>query len=240
VGIDQVVETARLAGIRSKLPKTLSLALGSAAISPLELAGAYGTFARGGVNIVPWAVRRIEDWNGHTLISYAPIISRAFPMEPVCWLVDVLKDVVGYGTGTQAKLLDRPVAGKTGTADKSRDIWFVGFTSDMVTAVWGGNDQNLPIVGHNVTGGSVMARVWRDYNRDYYAKSHLPPDQLIVTGSYGSSVTAGRTYKRPTSIQAPQQTDEASGQIEATQNTPRLPTGTSQSHKGVTEYTWGR
>ena len=174
VGIDKVIETARLAGIKSKLDPNLSLALGSSAISPLEMASAYGTFARGGIAIAPRVIRRIENNRGQVLDSGGEEKIQAFASEPVAALVSVLQDVVKYGTGTQAKLADRPVAGKTGTADAGKDIWFIGFTPDMVTAVWGGNDEDLPIPGHNVTGGVVMAKIWHQYNEAYYKACPTP------------------------------------------------------------------
>jgi len=109
------------------------------------------------------------------LLVYGEEKNRAFPPEPVAALLDVLQDVVKYGTGTQARLADRPVAGKTGTADEGKDIWFIGFTPDLVTAIWGGNDENLPIPGHNITGGVVMAKIWRAYNEAYYKACPTAP-----------------------------------------------------------------
>jgi 1A family penicillin-binding protein len=180
VGINNVVETARQAGVRSKLDPNLSLALGSSAVSPLDMAGAYSTFARNGVVIKPSVIRRIESNKGQVLeISNEPK-TRVFPPEPVAELIDVLQDVVKYGTGTQAKLADRPVAGKTGTADEGKDIWFIGFTPDLVTAVWGGNDENLPISGHNVTGGVVMAKIWQQYAQAYYKTFPTPPGSFVT------------------------------------------------------------
>jgi len=87
---------------------------------------------------------------------------------------------VEKGTGKQARLFDRPVAGKTGTADGARDIWFIGFTPDTVTAVWGGNDKNLPITGNQVTGGSVMAAIWQNYMKDYYRTHPNPPGAFVA------------------------------------------------------------
>ena len=231
VGINKVVQTARLAGVQADLPPNLSLALGSAAISPLEMAGAYGCFARGGVAIRPWAIRRIEDRSGQPLVVYGPIIMRAFPDGPVGELVGILKDVVEYGTGTQAKLAGRPVAGKTGTADQARDIWFVGFTPDMVTAVWGGNDHNLPVVGHNVTGGSVMAQVWREYNRAYYAKNPIPPGHLLASdeGSYPQDKFAHQQVTKQAVKTNPDASEDTS-----------LYQGAVRSNKGVTDYVWTR
>lgn len=174
VGIQSVIETARLAGITSKLDPNLSLALGSSAVSPLELAGAYSTFARGGIAVHPQVIRKIENTRGQVIESFESRYDKAFESEAVAELVSILQDVVRVGTATQAKLADRAVAGKTGTADAGKDIWFSGFTPDTVTVVWGGNDENEPIPGHNVTGGTVMAKIWRQFMEAYY-KSHPTP-----------------------------------------------------------------
>lgn len=180
VHIDRVVETARLAGVTAKLDPNLSLALGSSAISPLDMAAAYSTFARTGVAVTPQVLRRIESSRGQVIEVFESKVDKVFPVEPVAELVDVLQDVVKYGTGTQAKLGNRPVAGKTGTADAAKDIWFIGFTPDLVTALWAGNDENLPIPGTNVTGGVVMAKIWRQYNEAYYKAFPTPPGSFIA------------------------------------------------------------
>jgi penicillin-binding protein 1A len=180
VGISKVIETARQAGITAKLDPNLSLALGSSAIAPLEMAGAYSTFARGGTAIAPQVIRRIENNKGQIKEIFETKSDKVFPDEPVAELVDVMQDVVKYGTGTQAKLADRPVAGKTGTADAGKDIWFIGFTPDLVTALWAGNDDNLPIPGTNVTGGVVMAKIWHTYNEAYYKEFPTAPGSFIA------------------------------------------------------------
>jgi len=179
VGIDSVVETARLSGITGDLQPNISLALGSCALSPLEMAAAYGCFARGGIAIEPWVIRRVDDLSGRTIDVSEPAIHRVFDPQPVAWLIDVLADVVKTGTGTQAKLADRQVAGKTGTADKARDLWFIGFTPDMVTAVWGGSETNQGIADKHVTGGTVMARIWRGFNQAYYKENPTPAGTLL-------------------------------------------------------------
>ena len=180
VGIDNVIETARLAGVTTKLDNNLSLALGSSAVSPLDMAAAYSTFARAGISIRPQVVRRIENNRGQTIQVFESRVDKAFESQPVSVLVDIMQDVVKMGTGTQARLADRPVAGKTGTADEAKDIWFIGFTPDLVTAVWGGNDDNLPIPGTFVTGGTVMAKIWKSYNQAYYEKYPTPPGAFII------------------------------------------------------------
>lgn len=194
VGINSVIETARLAGIRAKLDPNLSLALGSSAVSPLDMAGAYSTFARDGIAIKPSVLRRIENNKGTVLETYNEPQTRVFAPEPVSELLDVLQDVVKYGTGAQAKLSERPVAGKTGTADAGKDIWFIGFTPDLVTALWGGNDENLPIPGHNVTGGGVMAGIWQKYAKAYYQAFSTPPgsfatyDKKLAQQKYNNAI----------------------------------------------------
>ncbi len=179
VSIDSVVETARLAGVTSKLDPNLSLALGSSAVSPLEQAGAYATFARGGVAIRPQVIRRIENNKGQVIEVFESRVDKVFEPEPIAELLECLQEVVKSGTGTQARLADRPVAGKTGTADESKDIWFIGFTPDLVTALWAGNDDNLPIQGAHVTGGDIMAKIWKNYSVAYYEKHPTPPGSFI-------------------------------------------------------------
>jgi 1A family penicillin-binding protein len=166
-GPAKIVQAAHAAGITSHLDSNLSIALGSCAVSPLEMATAYATLGRNGNYVAPRMVRHVDDAQGNRLrlYSYAPI--HTLPRAQVAQLVEGLREVVAHGTGTHAQLGNIPVAGKTGTADKSRDLWFVGFTPDAVAAVWGGNDKNLVVRG-NVTGGTVMAHIWHDYMKSYY------------------------------------------------------------------------
>ncbi len=174
VGAQKIVEVAHAAGINSNLEPTLALSLGASAVSPLDMAVAYSTLARGGVRIEPSFVRKVTAPDGQVLENNVPNGVRVFDTEPVAELVDALQDVVQKGTAKHAKLLGRPVAGKTGTADGARDLWFVGFTPDTVTAVWGGNDQNQSIAGRQVTGGTIMAGIWQTYMQSYYQKVPTP------------------------------------------------------------------
>lgn len=183
VGIENVIKTARACGIESDLPPNLSVALGSSAISPLEAASSYATFARGGIYIKPIVIRRIEDPKKRVVERNDPVPVRAASQDAVSVLVNVLLDVVKKGTGTLARLDDRPVAGKTGTSDKSRDVWFIGFTPDLSTAIWGGNDHFKPIHGKGVTGGAIVAKVWKRFNKEYYS------DKDIVAGGFPDEAT---------------------------------------------------
>ncbi|MBS2006267.1 MAG: PBP1A family penicillin-binding protein [Cyanobacteria bacterium SZAS TMP-1] len=254
VGIPTVIDTLRKAGIKTDLTPTLSLALGSSAVTPLDLAAAYGTLARGGIAINPWTIRRLEDARGRIIGSFNPSPVRVFPLEQVAWITDILQDVVWKGTATQAKLKNRPVAGKTGTADKAKDIWFVGFTPDMVTAVWGGGDEKK-VVAKNVTGGTVMARIFRVYNEDYYRANPLPAGMLI-SSPYNDigRMTAGTTAAKPVSHSNDVPYVDTSAyqvyQQSQQQQTRQYPRGTSspvtdpsggraiKNQKGVTNYQW--
>lgn len=179
VGPNQVAHFAHQAGITSHLDENLSLALGSSAVSPLEMANAYATLARGGEYIDPQMVRRIDDAQGHVIKEFQQRREQVFDREPVAELVDAMQDVVERGTGTRARLFDRPVAGKTGTSDQAKDLWFIGFTPDQATAVWGGNDDNRPVPGH-ATGGTTMAGIWQDYMRKYYQQHVVPAGEFAL------------------------------------------------------------
>jgi penicillin-binding protein 1A len=169
-GLNNVVLTAQAAGITSQMDPYPSLALGACAVSPLDMANAYATIARSGVYIKPQFIRRIVS-DDHSIDKvFQSTREQKLPAENCRQMVDTLMDVVSRGTGTRAYLPGVPVAGKTGTADKAKDIWFVGFTPDVVTATWAGNDDNRAVAGNHVTGGGVMAGIWHDYMQAYLAK----------------------------------------------------------------------
>ncbi len=179
VGIEKVIEIAKACGIESKLEPNLSLALGSCALTPFEAAASYATFSRGGIYIKPILIRRIEDPKKRIVEKNNPVPQRAASDYATATLVSILQDVVKRGTGTLARLDDRPTAGKTGTSDKSRDVWFIGFTPDFSVAIWGGNDHNKPIHGKGVTGGAIVAKVWKKFMREYYAGKDILPGSFL-------------------------------------------------------------
>lgn len=175
VGMNSVVMTARAAGITSQLETYPAVALGSCAVTPMEMATAYATLARGGIYMAPQVLRSVQYEDGRQYKVYRATPSANLSSEAVAQLVDVMQDVVKRGTATRAALKGIAVAGKTGTADGARDLWFIGFTPDTVTAVWGGNEQNKPVRGGlSVTGGAVMAAIWKDYMSQFY-QIHKPP-----------------------------------------------------------------
>jgi len=165
VGPRRVVELARRFGIESPLDPTLPLALGTSAVTPLELARAFSPLANGGIRVRPLAVLRVEDRQGRVLLEQAPELQPVYDPRLSFIMADLLKSVFWPG-GTAAgvaRLLDRPAAGKTGTTNELRDAWFVGLTPDLVAAVWVGNDDDRVPVGR--TGGGLAAPIWAHFVR---------------------------------------------------------------------------
>src|SRR5471032_49697 len=176
VGVANVSAAARQAGITSPLQDNASLALGTNEVTPLELAAAYGFFANGGHVVKPFLVTRIDSAaTGAILYQHQPSPDPPVMAESVRRdMVGMLYNVVTSGTGTAARLGGREAAGKTGTTQDYRDGWFVGFTTDYVTGVWVGNDDNSPM--RRVTGGSIPALIWKDVMTA--AERGYPPQPL--------------------------------------------------------------
>jgi len=160
-GRQNIVDVARDAGISSDLKKVASLSLGSNEVTLLELTGAYTTFASGGQFQPPWVISLIET-NGKQVYSHLHTHNNSmiFPRQAIFDMVDMLHGVVERGTGKRAQL-EVDVAGKTGTTSNYNDAWFVGFTGNLVTGVWFGNDDNSKM--KKLTGGNLPAQAWHDY-----------------------------------------------------------------------------
>ena len=158
VGWDPVIEVAQKMGIESTLNSTYSLALGASEVNLLELTSAYGTLAAKGVHIPPHGIRRIIDQKGKVLYEQDFPGEQAIDEETAAISTWMLESVVTSGTGRPAQL-GRPVAGKTGTSDEARDLWFVGYIPQLVAGVWLGNDDNKPTWGAS----STAATTWHEF-----------------------------------------------------------------------------
>ena len=161
VGPPAVIDTARRMGIYAPLTNDLSLGLGSSALSLLELTTAYAVLANGGLAVYPYAITKIVDESGE-LYYQRPAhrgTRRVVDEAAARTMAYMMQGVLQYGTG-QGAALPYPASGKTGTSQDSRDAWFMGFTDELVTGVWVGNDDNSPMKA--VTGGSFPASVWRE------------------------------------------------------------------------------
>ena len=163
LGIEPVglLQNAHRLGISSELNRDLSLALGTADVTLMELTAAYAAFASGGQGAWPYAIVEVRDKSGTVLYRRqgsgpGEVIQPGIAGE----MNQLLAGVIDHGTGKAAQI-GRPVAGKTGTTQDYRDAWFEGFTADLVTGVWFGNDDNTPM--NNVTGGTLPARTWHDF-----------------------------------------------------------------------------
>jgi len=157
VGIDAAIEFARLCGIESALEPNLSLALGTAEVTPFELMRGYLTLARGGSRIEPVFIRSIEI-PGQEPWTPTREAEQVLDGGLVFVLASLMRSVVEEGTGTKAKQLGVPVAGKTGTAAESRDAWFAGFTEELVAIAWVGFDTPKPMTGES--GGKAALPIW--------------------------------------------------------------------------------
>ncbi len=158
VGFKPTIKLAHDMGIKSNLNPNYSLALGSNEVNLLELTSAYGSFATGGLHAEPHGIRRILDRGGKVIWSADFKPNRAIDADSAAIMTWMLRNVVTDGTGRAAQL-DRPVAGKTGTTDEARDLWFIGYIPQLVTGVWLGNDNNNPTDGSS---GSA-AYTWHEF-----------------------------------------------------------------------------
>lgn len=158
VGFQPTIQLAHRMGIQSELKPMYSLALGSSEVNLLELTSAYGSFATNGLHVEPHGITRILDRQNKVIWSADFQPKRAIDAESAAIMTWMLRNVVQNGTGRAAQL-GRPVAGKTGTTDEARDLWFIGYIPQMVTGVWLGNDNNKPTWGSS---GSA-AYTWHEF-----------------------------------------------------------------------------
>ena len=163
-GVARIREAALRLGIESELPADASLALGTGEVTPLELTAAYAALASGGRRVLPHGIVEIRDRAGALLYRRAGSgAGRAVVPPAVDAMRDLLAAAVAEGTGRAAALPSAlgPAYGKTGTTQKFRDAWFVGWAGALTTGVWLGNDDGTPM--DEVTGGSHPAAIWRDF-----------------------------------------------------------------------------
>ena len=161
----KVIQTARQFGIRSPLGEHLSLALGTSAVSPLEMASAYSVIANLGMLNNFFLIQKIEDFQGNRLFERFFHGVQRFSQKSIYPLLDMMQGVVDQGTGRVIRRMGfkHPAAGKTGTSNDFKDSWFIGFTKDFSTSVWVGYDSNQPMVqksGKGLTGAGAAAPIW--------------------------------------------------------------------------------
>ncbi|UQZ89099.1 penicillin-binding protein [Deltaproteobacteria bacterium Smac51] len=196
IGFEALQQTAENMGITEKLPQSLTVALGSHGIHMPELVTAYSTFPNMGVRVKPRYITRIEDRYGRVVATFESDKAQAVEPGTACAVTWMLRGVVAQGTGTVVKPLNRPVGGKTGTTNDYSDAWFIGFTPEMVTAVWMGTDQQRPRAVGEVGGkavGPIFLYYMREVLKDLPIKEFIvPPDaQIAPGGAFGICYKAG-------------------------------------------------
>ncbi|HUH04600.1 MAG TPA: penicillin-binding transpeptidase domain-containing protein, partial [Kofleriaceae bacterium] len=167
VGPDRVADLARAMGVQSELPRTLSLALGSGEVTPLELTNAFATFAANGQYAPPRFVARVGDQ------PVAPDQAIEVMRPEVGYvMVDMMRSVVEEGTATKARDLRLDIAGKTGTSNDARDAWFVGMTPELVIGVWVGFDEPRPL-GRKEGGSTTALPIFVDLVKELKQRSPM-------------------------------------------------------------------
>jgi len=187
VGIPRIIATAHRNGIDSNIPNYPAIALGAIDVTPMELVRAYAPFANGGYRVTPRLVKRIETRDGETL--WTSEIQQPIPvMDPrdVYELTTMLRAVVDYGTGRPVRDYGAagPIAGKTGTTNDGSDVWFVGYTPNLVAAFWFGYDERH-MIAYEASGGRLAAPAWADfYNQGWTepvpANAWAPPPGMVA------------------------------------------------------------
>lgn len=188
VGIGKVRSYAERMGIQSLTANdnNLALAIGGThkGLTPLEMAVSYATLANGGMRVEPIAIVKVEDRDGTILEENLPRRTNALNERTASIVTGILQNVISNGTGTRANI-GRPAAGKTGTTDDYRDAWFVGYTPDLVAAVWMGHDQPKPMP--RISGGSIPAKMWGDFMKK--ALIGVPPKGFNGAAVYNEEIS---------------------------------------------------
>ena len=172
IGVRPVIQLARVMGITTPIPYDYTISLGSNSVKLFEMTRAYGVFANGGFLVEPYAIERVESSRGTVLYEAKKAkSSKVLNINTAATMTAIMKTVIANGTGRAANI-GKPAAGKTGTTDDCKDAYFIGFTPDVVTGVWVGNDDNTRM--GELTGGSVPAKIWREV-------------MLVATAPYGNT-----------------------------------------------------
>ncbi len=200
VGLETVAQTAQRMGIRTEIERFPSTSIGAAEVIPLQMAEAYSTFATLGTRVRPQPILRVENPEGEILWEPQPERAQVLDSLTTRIMVSMLEDVVTRGTGANVRAPDRgalpyevPAAGKTGTTNDGTNVWFMGFTPNLMAAVWFGMDRPINI-WERATGGGDAAPVWGQFmRRVYYGDStQVYADSVFQARGYGADTTAVR------------------------------------------------
>ena len=184
LGVDAVVDEARRYGISTPVPAVPSMFIGSADVYPLELVSAFTVPATLGVHAAPFGIIRVEDASGKVLLQAQPRRERVMAVDQAFVLNDMLEDVVRYGTARTAVKssgFDVPAGGKSGITNDYTDVWFVGYTRELVAGFWMGFDIQQRIQ-NNAQGGRLAAPAWANFMREVYERRPSPGEWVPPSG----------------------------------------------------------
>ena len=177
IGIKGTIKLAKSLGITSNMERNLSISLGSSGLTLFELTSAYSAFANNGTLIKPRSIRSIQNRKGEILYTAKPEITQPISPGVAYTITSLLQSVVEHGTGKKVKVLNRPVAGKTGTTNNFVDAWFMGYTPELVTGVWVGKDKDEPL-GRNETGSRAAIPIWLQFMQEALANKPVTNFQM--------------------------------------------------------------
>ena len=234
---------------------TLALGLGASGLTPLELTTAYNVFASQGVRHDPVAIKWVEDAEGQVLEKHVPLGERVMSEQQAFVMTSMLQGVVQRGTATRAKILNRPVAGKTGTTNDFIDAWFVGYSPTLVAGVWVGIDDRESL-GYKEAGGRAALPIWIEFMQqalervplqEFVAPSHIRLVRIHPRTGASSEPGSGTTIQialteetmpRAMQVRAAQSVDRAGGNEEGPSRWRDLGLGeSSPAHEAETPAT---
>ncbi len=205
LGAQTVVNSAMRLGISSPLKPVPSIALGTQEVSLLELTAAYAPFANGGIGVIANIITKIETTEGEVLYENIPAgPGRVIEPQYVTMMNDMLSSAISLGTGKKAKLDGWQIAGKTGTTQAFKDAFFIGYSANMVTGIWIGNDDGTPMKG--VGGSSYPAILWTEFMEKAHQglspsplpSSHTLPDPINNIGN--NNINNEQNNQRPQTL----------------------------------------
>ncbi len=238
LGVNEAVAFLKNVGVTTLKDEdnSLALALGgmSRGISPVQMAAAYAIFTNGGLYYPYYGIEKVEDGSGDEIYSNRPWKRQVISAETADTMNDILHDVVSYGTG-KAGAFALPSGGKTGTTTDSKDLWFMGYTDELVTAVWLGNSDGKAISGYNTYGGRLAAPLWRDYMSNlYYAGAFKQkPAAKVVEPEPPAQEETPKEEPAPQEPKKPNEEQPPQDQTPKEENPPGSKPGNEQSPEPV-------
>jgi penicillin-binding protein 1A len=178
LGENTIINEARNFGITTPIPPYPSIFIGSADVYPLEMIAAYAPFANQGIRATPNAILRVENARQEVLWQQTPSRTTVLSQEEAWIMVDMMKDVIRRGTAAGSVWgagFHYPAGGKTGTTNDGTNVWFIGYTADLVAGVWIGFDKPRKIMS-DAQGGRLAAPAWTAFMTEVYRRRPPPPD----------------------------------------------------------------